>query len=140
MALAAAPGVRWSSPITVLLAVDHTVIRAVVGDAAVVVMELDMPIRDLVAAIRAVVAGETDVGRRRGLAATCAARFAHLSGRERQVMRLVAAGHTGPETGRALGIAAKSVETYKRRIERKLGLAHRPDYVRFAVEAGLLRP
>jgi DNA-binding NarL/FixJ family response regulator len=133
---------RWSGPITVLLAADHTVIRALVGDAApaVVVMSLDMPIRDLVAAIRAVAAGETDVGRASGVADTCAARFAHLSGRERQVMRLVAAGHTGPETGRALGIAAKSVETYKRRIERKLGLAHRPDYVRFAVEAGLLGP
>jgi DNA-binding NarL/FixJ family response regulator len=131
--------------ITVLVA-DARDCRDVVEAAerlapAVVVMELDMSVGDLVAAIRAVAAGETYVGPRRDAAPdTCAARFAHLSGRERQVMRFVAAGYTGPETGRALGIAAKSVETYKRRIERKLGLAHRPDYVRFAVEAGLLHP
>jgi two-component system, NarL family, response regulator NreC len=30
------------------------------------------------------------------------------------------------------------VDTYKQRIEEKLGLAHRSEYVRFALEAGLL--
>jgi two-component system, NarL family, response regulator NreC len=69
-----------------------------------------------------------------------AERLACLSARERQVLSSVAAGYTGPQTGRALGIAAKSVETYKRRIEQKLGLAGRPDYIRFAVQAGLLHP
>jgi DNA-binding NarL/FixJ family response regulator len=65
-------------------------------------------------------------------------RFASLSGRERTVLRLVAEGFNGPEIGQQLGIAAKTVDTYKQRIEDKLGLTHRTAYVRFAIAAGLL--
>jgi hypothetical protein len=32
------------------------------------------------------------------------------------------------------------VDAYKRRIEDKLSLSHRTDYVRFGVEAGILTP
>jgi hypothetical protein len=39
---------------------------------------------------------------------------------------------------RQLGITAKTVDTYKQRIEQKLGLTHRTDYVRFALDAQLL--
>ena len=66
--------------------------------------------------------------------------FDSLSERERDVLRLVAEGYNGPEAGRLLGITAKTVDTYKQRIEDKLGLSHRTEYVRFALAAGLLRP
>ena len=49
----------------------------------------------------------------------------------------MATGYSGPEAGRLLGITAKTVDTYKQRIEDKLGFAHRTDYVRFALAAGL---
>ena len=61
-----------------------------------------------------------------------------LSSRERSVLQLVAEGYNGPEIGERLGIAAKTVDTYKQRIEDELGLAHRTEYVRFAIGAGLL--
>ena len=64
--------------------------------------------------------------------------FERLSEREREVLRLVATGYNGPEIGRQLGIAAKTVDTYKQRIEEKLGISHRTGYVRFALMAGLL--
>ena len=68
------------------------------------------------------------------------ARLHRLSEREQAVVILTARGFNGPEIGRQLGITAKTVDTYKQRIEEKLGLAHRSEYVRFALEADLLRP
>lgn len=62
----------------------------------------------------------------------------HLSQRERSVLELTAQGYGGVEIGEQLGISNKTVETYKERIEEKLGLRHRAEYVRFALEIGLL--
>jgi DNA-binding NarL/FixJ family response regulator len=53
-------------------------------------------------------------------------------------LQRVAEGYNGREIGRQLGISAKTVDTYRQRIEEKLGIAHRTDYVRFALELGLL--
>jgi len=66
------------------------------------------------------------------------ARLTQLSPRERSVVVLTARGYNGPEIGRELGITAKTVDTYKQRIEAKLGMSHRSEYVRFALEADLL--
>ena len=68
------------------------------------------------------------------------AAFDALSNRERTVVRLTAEGYGGAEIGRQLGISNKTVETYKQRIEEKLGLRHRTEYVRLALAIGLLRP
>ncbi len=67
------------------------------------------------------------------------ARLDRLSDREQSVVVLTARGFNGPEIGRQLGITAKTVDTYKQRIEEKLGLSHRSEYVRFALEADLMR-
>jgi two-component system, NarL family, response regulator NreC len=66
------------------------------------------------------------------------ARLERLSDRERTVVLLTARGFNGPEIGRQLGITAKTVDTYKQRIEEKMGLSHRSEYVRLVLEAGLL--
>ena len=66
------------------------------------------------------------------------ARMTLLSNREQSVLTLTARGYNGPEIGAQLGITAKTVDTYKQRIEDKLGLSHRAEYVRFAIEAGVL--
>jgi two-component system, NarL family, response regulator NreC len=105
--------------------------------------------RELIEAIRVVAAGEVYVrpAVSKALAVSAAeptahrddarARLERLSERERTVVVLTARGFNGPEIGRQLGITAKTVDTYKQRIEEKLGLAHRTDYVRMALDANL---
>jgi DNA-binding NarL/FixJ family response regulator len=106
--------------------------------------------RDLVEAIRAVARGEIFVqptaarvlaqgARRREERASERARYERLTERERSVMRLIAEGYTAPEIGEQLSISPKTVDTYKQRINEKLGLTHRADYVRLALKLGLLQ-
>ena len=66
-------------------------------------------------------------------------RFEKLTDRERDVLRLIAEGYTAPEIGEKLNISPKTVDTYKQRINEKLGLTHRADYVKFALKLGLLQ-
>lgn len=65
-------------------------------------------------------------------------RYARLTDRERDVLRLVGQGYSAPEIGDRLLISPKTVDTYKQRIHEKLGLAHRSQYVQFAYRLGLL--
>ena len=106
--------------------------------------------RDLVEAVRAVDRGEIFVqptaarvlaqgARRRDEQATERARYERLTDREREVMRLIAEGYTAPEIGEQLAISPKTVDTYKQRVNDKLGLAHRADYVKLALKLGLLQ-
>ena len=61
-----------------------------------------------------------------------------LSARERQVLVLLAHGHTHSEMAEQLGISVKTVETHRARLSEKLGLKSRADLVRLALDAGLL--
>jgi len=65
-------------------------------------------------------------------------RFEKLTARERDVLRFVAQGYSAPEIGEKLFISPKTVDTYKQRIQEKLGLGHRSDYVQLALKLGLL--
>jgi len=65
-------------------------------------------------------------------------KYEKLTDRERDVLRYVAGGFSAPEIGEKLFISPKTVDTYKQRINEKLGLAHRSDYVSFALKLGLL--
>jgi two-component system, NarL family, response regulator NreC len=105
--------------------------------------------RDLVDAVRTVARGELYVrpAAARVLArgvqkkdehATDRARFEKLTDRERDVMRLIAEGYTAPEIGEKLFISPKTVDTYKQRINEKLGLTHRAEYVKLALKLGIL--
>lgn len=105
--------------------------------------------RELVDAVRAVAKGDVYV---RPTAARVLAkgltkkdphqvdreRFEKLTERERDVLRLTAQGYSAPEIGERLFISPKTVDTYKLRINEKLGLSHRADYVQFALRLGLL--
>lgn len=64
--------------------------------------------------------------------------LARLSARERQVLVLLAHGHTHSEMAEQLGISVKTVETHRARLSDKLGLKTRADLVRLALDAGLL--
>jgi DNA-binding NarL/FixJ family response regulator len=67
-------------------------------------------------------------------------KYERLTERERDVLRFVAGGFSAPEIGEKLFISPKTVDTYKQRINEKLGLAHRSDYVAFALKLGLIGP
>ncbi len=64
--------------------------------------------------------------------------LARLSPRERQVLLLLAHGHTHSEIAEQLGISIKTVETHRARLGEKLGLKSRADLVRLVLDAGLL--
>ncbi|HEY2067586.1 MAG TPA: response regulator transcription factor [Gemmatimonadaceae bacterium] len=103
---------------------------------------------DLIEAIRVVAGGEIYVrpAAARLLASaialqsdgTARGRFRMLSERERTILHAVAQGYSGAEIARRLHISSKTVDAYKRRVEEKLGLHHRTEYVQFALEAGIL--
>lgn len=63
-----------------------------------------------------------------------------LTDRERDVMAMTAEGFSSSEIGAKLFISPKTVDTYRSRIMEKLGLTHRSELVRFALNAGLLKP
>jgi DNA-binding CsgD family transcriptional regulator len=65
-------------------------------------------------------------------------RIAELSTREREVLVLVARGHSMREVGEQLGLSPKTVEGYRARVAEKLGLRTRAEMVRFALDNGLL--
>jgi two-component system response regulator NreC len=61
-----------------------------------------------------------------------------LSDREREVMRLLALGHTNQEIAKMLYISVRTAETHRAHIMQKLRLSTRAELVRHAIEQGLL--
>ena len=100
---------------------------------------------EVVAAVRAVAAGERYVhpalGARLIEAAAAERRRAEvdpLSEREREVLRMLALGHTNQEIAKMLYISVRTAETHRAHIMQKLGLASRAELVRYALSEGLL--
>lgn len=97
---------------------------------------------DLIAVLRGVDAKET-VGSPsvRNPALSAAAKdpcAAPLSPREREVVRLIAAGQTNKTIARALGVSPETVHTHRGRLMTKLGVHSAVEVVRYAVRTGLL--
>lgn len=61
-----------------------------------------------------------------------------LSAREREVLRLLAQGHTNPEIAQMLSISPKTVDTYRSRVMQKLNLQKRSELVAYALSKKLL--
>lgn len=64
--------------------------------------------------------------------------YERLSEREREVLKLLALGHTAAEIAEQLSLSPKSIETYRARIMEKLDLDSRPALVKYALARGLL--
>ena len=104
------------------------------------------PGQDLCGAIRAVVRGEP------GLSPAVAGRLLgllrqdkeggratdQLSGREREVLALLAGGLTSKDVARQLGLSAKTVENHRARVLAKLGAVNTAAAVALAHQHGLL--
>jgi two-component system, NarL family, response regulator NreC len=102
---------------------------------------------EVVDAVRAVAAGDRYVTPMMGaplITADCDARRPPdadpLSDREREVLRLLALGHTNQEIAGMLFISVRTAETHRAHIMRKLRLSSRAELVRHALAEGLLEP
>jgi two-component system response regulator NreC len=100
---------------------------------------------EVVAAVRAVAAGEQYVHPALGAKLVAAAaderRRAEadpLSDREREILRLLALGHTNQEIAGMLYISVRTAETHRAHIMQKLRLSSRAELVRYALDAGLI--
>jgi len=61
-----------------------------------------------------------------------------LSTRERQGLALLALGHSSKEIGLKLSVSPRTVDEYRARLKDRLGLARRPELVRFALRTGII--
>jgi two-component system, NarL family, response regulator NreC len=100
---------------------------------------------ELVAAIREVAGGgryvNPELGARLVAADTEERKRAEddpLSEREREVLRLLALGHTNQEIAKQLYISVRTAETHRAHIMQKLRLSSRAELVRHALAQGLL--
>ena len=61
-----------------------------------------------------------------------------LSPREKEILRLIALGHTSAEIATELDLSRRTVETHRAHIHRKLALRTRAELVRYALDRHLL--
>jgi len=73
-----------------------------------------------------------------GRADTVAQSGATLSGREAEVLRMIASGYSNKEVAGRLSLSVKTVEAHKANAMRKLGLSGRIDIMKYAVLQGWL--
>jgi DNA-binding NarL/FixJ family response regulator len=105
------------------------------------------PSAELVDAVRAAASGRRYLDR--SLAARVAGTMlssrghraapAGITDREREVLRLMALGHSNKDIAAKLDLSVKTIEVHKANAMRKLGLAGRTDVVRYALLQGWLR-
>jgi len=96
---------------------------------------------ELVQAVRSAAAGDTYL--QPALGARLAAepesqRGDGLSEREREVLRLIALGHTNAEVAERLYLSIRTVESHRAHIQQKLRLSSRAELVQYALENGMV--
>ena len=102
---------------------------------------------EVVNAVRAVHAGRRYLSQRisdkmiddyvRQREAVAKSPLARLSPREREILQLVVEGKSSAEIAAILSLSSKTVETYRSRLMRKLGISDLPGLVKFAIQHGL---
>jgi DNA-binding NarL/FixJ family response regulator len=60
-----------------------------------------------------------------------------LTGREREVLQLIAEGHSVREIAALLNVSAKTVETHRSQLMKKLGIANVAGLTKYAIREGL---
>lgn len=91
-------------------------------------------VKDLVLALRIVAAG----GQYLSPGAKRAAETEELSPREREVLTLLAEGHTSKEIGSILSISPRTAEHHRARVMEKLQIHDIPGLTRYAIRVGLV--
>jgi DNA-binding NarL/FixJ family response regulator len=103
----------------------------------------DVPTEEIVAAIETVAAGGTyfSTGVPEALLErreTEDAAIVPLTSREREILALLAGGKSNRDVAAQLAISAATVETHRKSIKKKLGIATTAGLTRYALERGLL--
>jgi len=140
------PGVRVL--VLSMNAAEEFVLPAVRAGASGYVLKNARP-AELEQAIRAVARGETyltpavsghliDDYRRRTADETDS--LAKLTPRQREVLQLVAEGHSTKEIARRLGVSVKTVETYRSQLMDALDIHDIAGLTRYAIRKGLVSP
>ncbi|MBI3805151.1 MAG: response regulator transcription factor [Nitrospirae bacterium] len=106
------------------------------------------PIEELVTAIRAVDRGESYLSppvsksiiesyvTGRGVRAQTAVKSQSLTTREREVLRLIAEGHTSKSIAGRLSLSSKTIETHRSHIMQKLNIHNAAGLIRYAIQKG----
>jgi DNA-binding NarL/FixJ family response regulator len=131
---------------------DDYIIEALRAGASGFLLK-DAPVEELVRAVRAVAAGDAQlapavtkrlldqVARRLPAAVARDSRaLADLTEREREVLRLLAAGMSNGEIAAALVVSEATVKSHVSNVLQKLGLRDRVQAVIYAYENGLVAP
>ena len=66
--------------------------------------------------------------------------FERLTAREREVLQLIAEGHTNRQIAKVLALSTKTIEKHRSNLMDKLDIHDVANLVRFAVEYGIVRP
>jgi len=66
--------------------------------------------------------------------------YQQLTDREREVLKLVAEGHTAREIADLLVVSPKTVEWYKSSLMNKLNIHNKTDLIRFAIRKAIITP
>jgi DNA-binding NarL/FixJ family response regulator len=123
---------------------DELCAEAVQAGASGCVLKSDSP-RQLLGAIEAVAAGGKYFTRPTGSATPGGQRSAgsnaqpRLSAREREILQLLAEGHTSKEIAARLGIAFKTVDAHRTNIMRRLNIHALAELVRYAVRERIIQ-
>jgi DNA-binding NarL/FixJ family response regulator len=103
--------------------------------------------QDLVGAVRAVGRGEAFLTNaaersiiREWMADDNAGPVIPLTPREEEVVKLIAEAYTNAQIAEMLHLSAKTVESHRANVLRKLGMRDRVELVRYAIRRGLVEP
>ncbi len=127
---------------------EEYIFKALEAGASGYIVKQDLP-EELTSAIRTVARGnkyfspsittrivdrlmeETDQGGKIG-------DHSPLTSREREVLQLIAEGHTNSEIAEALHLSEKTIETHRTNLMKKLDLHNVADLTKYAVERGII--
>jgi two-component system response regulator NreC len=142
--LEAIPVIRAESPGTQIVVLtmqnEPTYARDALASGAIGYVLKEAADSELVEAVRRAAAGQGYLNPALGarVAAQPTGPPDHLSGRELDVLRLIALGHTNTEIAERLYLSVRTIESHRARIQQKLELSTRSELVRYALERGLV--
>ncbi len=123
---------------------EHYLFEALKAGASGYVLKREAD-QDLVGAVRAVGRGEAFLTNaaersiiRQWMADGSKGPVVPLTGREEEVVKLIAEAHTNAQIAEILHVSEKTVESHRGNVLRKLGMRDRVELVRYAIRRGLV--
>lgn len=123
------------------------VVQAILNGASGYILKAST-IEDVVPGIQATLRGERFLGKGidipavrrslRKLDTNAAGLLDKLSPREREVLKLLAEGYSGPQVAKMLNLSPRTIDTHRANMLKKLGFHRQTELVRFAVEHDIL--